>query len=211
MVVGGGGALLLTPAFALSYLSAYAAPGESARPWLAALRDPLLRAGLLDPGSTAVYDRYGLLYLAAWVLALAGLAALVRPQLDRSVPRLRRAWVAVLGCLTLVAVGILGDYGVPSDTVGGVGFVLTGIGFVGAALALAFLARALGRDVGAGPWVVRSVAPLGVVSLVGGLALVGHVPSGPGVGFAGAALVLAASRGMSRGVSRRAPAPPAPR
>ena len=32
---------------------------------------PAHRAGPLEPGSTSVYDRYGVLYLAAWVLALA--------------------------------------------------------------------------------------------------------------------------------------------
>lgn len=52
MAVGGFAALLITPAFALSYFSAYAVPGESPSPWLAALQDPLVGAGLLVPGST---------------------------------------------------------------------------------------------------------------------------------------------------------------
>ena len=198
MVVGGFTALLITPAFALSYFSGYAMPGESPRPWLAALQDPLVRAGLLVPGSTTVYDRYGMLYLAAWVLALVGLVALVRPQLDRAMPRLRRAWGAVLGCLALVAVGILGDYAIPNEIVGGVGFALTGLGFLGAAVAFAFLGHALGRQVGASTWVVWSVGLLGVVSVVGGTALVGHIPSGPGCGFAIAALVCAASQRANR-------------
>ncbi len=203
MVVGGFTALLITPAFALSYFSAYAMPGESPSPWLAALQDPLIEAGLVEPGSATVYDRYGVLYLAAWVLALAGLVALVRPQLDRAMPRLRRGWVAVLGCLALVAVGILGDYAISNDLVGGVGFVLTGLGFLGAAVAFAVLGHALRRQLGASRWMAWSVGVLGVVSVVGGMALVGHIPSGPGCGFALAAIVVAASRRASRLVSGR--------
>ena len=203
MAVGGFTALLITPAFALSYFSAYAVPGESPSPWLAALQDPLTDAGLLEPGSTSVYDRYGVLYLAAWVLALAGSVTLVRPQLDRATPRLRRAWVAVLGCLALVAVGILGDYAIPNDRVGGVGFVLTGLGFLGATIAFAFLGYALRRQIGASRWVAWSVGALGVVSVVGGMALVGHIPSGPGCGFAVAAIVVAASHRASRVASGR--------
>lgn len=201
MAVGGLVALLITPAFALSFFSAYGMPEESPSPWLAGLRDPLLEAGLLDPGSTTVYDRYGMLYLAAWVVALAGLVVRVRSQLAQLTPRLRRAWVVVLGCLALVAVGILGDYAIPSDIVGGVGFVLTGLGFLGAAVAFAFLGRAVRRELGISRWAAWGVGALGVVSVVGGMALVGHIPSGPGSGFALAALVVAASRDPSPVIS----------
>jgi hypothetical protein len=117
--------------------------------------------------------------------------ALVRPRLGRATPRMRRAWVAVLSCLALVAVGILGDYAIPNDVVGGVGFALTGLGFLGATVAFAFLGHALRRHVGASRWVAWSVGVLGVVSVVGGMALVGHIPSGPGCGFAAAAIVVA--------------------
>jgi len=203
MAVGGFTALLITPAFALSYFSAYAVPGESPSPWLAALQDTLAEAGLLEPGSETVYDRYGVLYLAAWVLALAGLVALVRPQLGLATPRLRRAWVGVLGCLALVAVGILGDYAVPNDVVGGVGFVLTGLGFLGATVAFALLGYALRRHIGASQGVASSVGALGVVSVVGGMALVRHIPSGPGLGFLLAAIVVAASHRASRVASGR--------
>jgi hypothetical protein len=203
MAAGGFAALFITPAFALSYFSVYAVPGESPSPWLAALQDPLVGAGLLEPGSTTVYDRYGVLYLAAWVLALAGLVALVRPQLARATPHLRREWFAVLGCLGLVAVGILGDYAIPNDNVGGVGFILTGLGFLGAAVAFAFLGYALRRQIGVSRWVAWSVGVLGAVSVVGGMALVGHIPSGPGCGFALAAIVVAASHRASRSASGR--------
>jgi len=203
MAVGGFTALLITPAFALSYFSAYAVPGESPRPWLAALQDPLVEAGLVVPGSTSVYDQYGVLYLAAWVLALAGSVALVRPQLGLATPRVRRSWVGVIGCLALVAVGILGDYAISNDVVGGVGFVLTGLGFLGATVAFAFLGYALRRPIGATRRVAWSVGVLGLVSVVGGMALVGHIPSGPGVGFAVAAIVVAASHRASRVASGR--------
>lgn len=107
MAVGGLSALLITPAFALSYFSACPMPGESPNWWLSALRTPLARLGLVGSGSSTVYDRYGILYLAAWLVALTGLAMLVRRQLDEVTARLRRAWLATLSCLALVAVGIL--------------------------------------------------------------------------------------------------------
>lgn len=170
---------------------------------MAAMQDPLAAAGLLELGSQTVYDRYGVLYLAAWVLALAGLAALVRPQLELAPQRLRRAWLAVLGCLGLVAVGILGDYAIPNDIVGGVGFLLTGLGFLGASLACALLGYALRRQIGLSRWVAWSVGVLGAVSVVGGMALVGHIPSGPGCGFALAAIVVAANYRANRSASGR--------
>jgi hypothetical protein len=195
MAVGGLVAVLITPAFALSYFSTYGMPEELPSPWLAELQDPLVEAGLLDPGSTSVYDRYGIVYLAAWVVALAGLVVRVRFQVaQQHTQRLRRTWVVVLGCLALVAVGILGDYAIPSDIVGGVGFALTGLGFLGAAVAFIFLGLALRRVLGISRWAAWGVGALGVVSVIGGTALVGHIPSGPGSGFALAALVVATIR-----------------
>ena len=192
--VGGVGAVLVTPVFALSYFLAYGLPQESPPDWLAQLREPLADAGLLDAGSTAVYDRYGLFYCAAWILALAGLVGLLRPQWRRFTPRLRRAWTVVVTGLGVVAVGIFGDYAPASDIVGGVGFVLTGVGFLIAAVGCGLLGWALRRDRGTNPVTALGVGALGLVTLVGGMALVGHIPSGPGLGWVAGAMVLGLAR-----------------
>ena len=188
MAAGGLGAIILTPAFALSYFSAYGADSESPPAWLAALENPLAQAGLLVAGSPAVYDRYGIAYLAMWIIGSAGLAGVVRRQWSRLTPSIRGAWGVVLAFLAVIAVGILGDYALPSDLAGMIGFFLTLIGFLGAAIAFAFAGIALRRGLGTRPPVAWAVGLLGVVSVVGGMALVGHIPSGPGLGFAVAAV-----------------------
>jgi len=190
LAIGGSAAVLLTPPFALSYFSAYGAPSELPPSWLAALRGPLTGVGILETGSTSVYDRYGLLYCAAWVLALAGLVGLLRRQWPELSVRLRRAWAVLVAGLGVGAVGILGDYAPVDDIAGVIGFLLTGVGFLIAAVGSALLGWALRRDGRLDPTAALGVAALGVTSLVGGMALVGHIPSGPGVGWVLGALVL---------------------
>lgn len=138
------------------------------------------------------YDRYGTVYLGAWVLALSGLAGLVHARWQASGPRLRCAWTGVLGALTVVAVGILGDYALPDDVDGGVGFLLTGLGFLAVLVAFPVLGWALRVEGQAGLVAAWGVGVLGVVAVVGGLFLVGHIPSGPGAGLALLAVVTAA-------------------
>ena len=190
LVLGGAASLVLTPAFALSYCLAYGLPEESPPGWLAPLREPLTAAGLLEASSSALYDLYGLGYCAAWILALTGLGGLLRPQWHTFTPRLRRALTTVVTGLGVVAVGIVGDYGPVGDIVGGVGFLLTGVGFLIAAIGSSLFGWALRRDRRLNALTALSPGALGVASLVGGTALVGHIPSGPGLGWVVGALVL---------------------
>ncbi len=190
LLLGGLCAALLTPPFALSYFLSYGEPDESPPGWLAQLQEPLTNAGLLDAGSTSTYDRYGLLYLAASMLSLVGLAALLQRRWPGYVPRVRRAWVVLVTGLGLVALGILGDYGVSSDIVGGAGFLMTGLGFLTAAGGCGMLGWSLRRDCAASVGTSLRVGSFGLISLVGGMAVIGHIPSGPGLGFVGGALFL---------------------
>jgi hypothetical protein len=190
LVLGGLVAALLTPPFALSYFLAYALPEESPPRWLTSLQPMLIDVGLLDVGSTAAYDRYGLLYWGAWVMALGGLVALLRRRRSVTTERVRRAWTVVVVGLGVVGLGILGDYAPTSDIIGGLGFVMTGLGFLVAAVGSGLLGWALGRDGAVNSLQAVGVAFLGVVSMVGGMALVAHIPSGPGLGWAAAAVVL---------------------
>ncbi|MGD8202182.1 hypothetical protein ACQE98_16205 [Ornithinimicrobium sp. W1679] len=188
-------ALLITPPFALSYISAYGMPGESPVPWLAALRDPLLEAGLLSGSPVRTYDRYGVLYLGAWVLALGGLAGLVRQRWEQTGRHLRRAWIGVIGALGVVALGIAGDYAVPDEVDRGVGFLLTNVGFLGVMVAFPLLGWALRLEHRAHRVIAWGVGLLGPAAMIGGLLLVGHIPSGPGAGLALASLMTAACWG----------------
>jgi len=190
LAFGGLVALLLTPAFALSYFLSYGEPDESPPGWLAQLREPLLDAGLLNAGSTETYGMYGRLYFAAWVLGVAGLAGLLRQQWPQFTRPVRWAWVALVIALGVVALGILGEYASRNDSVNEVGFGLTVLGFLGTVAACGLLAWALRRDRSINAWTAVGVGALGVVSTGGGFALVGHIPSGLGLGFAAAGLFL---------------------
>ena len=201
MALGGLLAVLLTPPFALSYFAAYPTGRESPPGWLAALRAPLVDIGLVGVDPTAAYDAYGLLYLAAWVVGLIGLIGVLSERWAVYPRPVRRAWTAALACLALVAVGMLGDYGLPDDLGSMSGFALTVISFLASTVAFAFLGRRMRRYLGVRRRAAWSIALLGVVSVVGGMALVGHIPSGPGLGFAVAALVAGLTR--PRGRTRR--------
>lgn len=195
LVVGGFLALITTPAFALSYfLSFGGAEGESPPGWLAPLRGPLLDLGLLQsPGSSAAFDLYGLygkLYFVAWVMALAGLWGLLRGEWSGFGPRLRRAWTILLAGLGMAAAGILGDYTVMSGWVNALSFGLEVSGFLVAVTGCGLLGVALRRERAVSVGASAAVFSLGIVSVVGGFALVSHIPSGLGLGFAGTAMAL---------------------
>ena len=50
----------MTPVFALSYYGTYALPEEAPPSWSAGMQPFLASLGLLQPGDTGTYDRYGL-------------------------------------------------------------------------------------------------------------------------------------------------------
>lgn len=174
VLLGALAGLAATLPFAVAFQEAYGSGSsaglvpEGVSPWL-------FEHGLLGGDFEAVYDRYGVIYLGALVLVTGSLLPLLRPGAGG-----RR--VVVLGLVVLCA-GTFGDYAVPNDVVGGVGFVLEGVGFlvVAAGVGLAVRERA-GAMAGAG----AALATL--AGMAAGGALVGHIPSGPGL-----AILLGAS------------------
>ena len=128
--------LALTLPFALAFHEAYDSGGAAGlvpggvSPWL-------FEHGLLGGGSEAVYDRYGVAYLVALGLVTASLFVLVRPILGG-----RRV---VLVGLVVLCVAILGDYAVPNDVVGAVGFMLEGVGFLVVAVGVGLAVRGRAR------------------------------------------------------------------
>ena len=170
--------LALTLPFALAFQEAYGSGGTAGlvpggvSPWL-------LEHGLLGGDSKAIYDRYGVAYLAALGLVTASLFVLVRPIRDRS----RR--VVFIG-LVVLCVGIFADYAVPNDVVGGIGFFLEGVGFLVVSVGVGLVARGhAGALVGAG----AALATL--ACMVTGGALTGHIPGGPGLTILVGALLFA--------------------
>lgn len=168
----------LTLPFALAFQEAYGSGGAAGlvpggvSPWL-------FEHGLLGGNSKAVYDRYGVAYLAALGLVTASLFALVRPIRERS----RR--VVIVG-LVVLCVGIFADYAVPNDVVGGIGFLLEGVGFLVVAVGVGLVVH--GR---AGALVGAGAALATLACMVAGGALVGHIPGGPGLTILVGALLFA--------------------
>ena len=124
--------LALTLPFALAFQEAYGS-GEAqglvpggVSPWL-------FEHGLLGGDAKAVYDRYGVAYFVALGLVTASLFALARPS--------RGGRRVVLVGLVVLCVGILGDYAVPNDVVGGVGYLLEAVGFLVVAVGVGLVVR----------------------------------------------------------------------
>lgn len=184
VVFGALAGLALTVPFAVAYEEAYGSGGagflpEDVEPWL-------FEHGLLGGDATEVYDRYGVAYSLALVLVTASLAVLARP--------VRGARRVILGGLVVLCVGVFGDYAVPNDVVGGVGFLFEGIGFVVVAVGVGLLVRERACSLtGAG----AAVATL--ACMITGGALTGHVPGGPGLTILIGALVFALGSGVRRG------------
>jgi hypothetical protein len=177
--------IALTPPFALAYEEAYGA-GGAAGLLPAGLARWLFEHGLLGGDSEAVYDRYGIAYLVALGLVTASLVVLARP--------VRGGRRVILVGLVVLCVGVFGDYAVPNDVVGGVGFLLQGIGLLVAGVGVGLLVR---RNAGA---LAGAGAALGTLAcMFAGGALTGHIPSGPGLTILVGALAFAL---FARGVER---------
>ena len=176
VVVGALAGLALTVPFAVAFEEAYGSGGagflpEDVAPWL-------FEHGLLGGDSKGVYDRYGVAYFLALVLVTASLAVLARP--------VRGGRRVILVGLVVLCAGTFGDYAVPNDLVGGVGFLLEGFGFVVVAVGVGLLIRErAGSLTGAGAVVVT------LACMVAGGALTGHIPGGPGLTILTGALAFA--------------------
>ena len=163
----------MTPAARLDWV-----PGGLS-PWL-------FDHGLLGGDSKAVYDRYGVAYLLALALVTASLFVLAR--------RIREDTRVALVGLVVLCVGIFGDYAVPNDVVGVVGFFLEGVGFLVVAVGVGLVVRSrTGAVVGAGATLAM------LAGMVAGGALTGHVPGGPGLTILLGALAFALAEVRSDG------------
>lgn len=170
LVVGGVTCLLVTPFFALAYYPAFASFGEVPPPWAAWLTWPEIVTG--DP--VMVYNTYGTVFGIALLVVVVSLASLVR---DTTAPgsSVRRSWGVVVGGLAAVAVGSILEYGFEILS----GFLIEIVGFLILIVGMITLGFSLRRDVGSKPWKSLLVGVSGLAAVVVGVALVGHLPSGP--------------------------------
>jgi len=184
LVVAAFAGIAMTPPFALAFQEAYGA-GEAAGLLPAGVAPWLFEHGLLGGDSKAVYDRYGMAYLVALGLVTASLVVLAWP--------VRGGRRVILVGLVVLCVGIFGDYVVPNDAVGGVGFLLQGVGLLVAGVGVGLLVR---RNAGA---LAGAGAALGTLAcMFAGGVLTGHIPSGPGLTILVGALAFALFAGVER-------------
>lgn len=169
--------IAVTLPFAVAFQAAYGSSSEAG--FLAASLTPwLARHGLLGFDAAAVYDRYGVAYLVALGLVTACLAVLTPP--GRAGRR-----VLIVG-LVVLCTGLLGDYVVPNAAIGGIGFLLEGVGLLVTAVGFGLLVHGqAGVAAGSG----AALAALGC--MVAGTLATGHIPSGTGLVIFACALVLA--------------------
>jgi hypothetical protein len=169
--------LALTLPFAVAFREAYDS-GGAAGLVPRGLSLWLFERGLLGGDFKEVYDRYGIAYFFALGLVTASLFVLARP--------IRGGRRVVLAGLVVLCVGILGDYAVPNDIVGAVGFMLEGLGFLVIAIGVGLVVRErAGALVGAGAAIAT------VACMIAGGVLTGHIPGGPGLTILVGALTFA--------------------
>jgi hypothetical protein len=194
LVLAGTVAVLLTPPFALAYYRAYAPPSERPRAWLAALREPLQSVGALDGDPVSTYERYGTAYGLTLLVVLLVLVTHLRPRRRAGMGELVGAATGLFG-LAVLTVGTLAEYAVGAT---GTGFTLELVGSALLAVCTPVLGVALLRRRRVTLATGLTVAAAGPVGVTAGLWAVGHIPSGPGLVVAAAALAVGTARTAQR-------------
>lgn len=176
MVVGGLVALIVTPSFSRAYFSAYGySIGEQPPPWLASDWWPVLL-----PGSNRVdtYNRHGVVFGIAMLVAAVSFGLYLRRTVAPGTG-VRRAWRITVFALLAVAIGSILEYGLGNLVDPGYGFGLELIGFLAIVVGTIRLAIALRREQEMPLPALVLVALSGLIVVIAGMLLVGHIPSGP--------------------------------
>lgn len=192
LVLGGFVAFLVSPMLILSQDLAGGFPQAQRSPgWLASQSTAMIESGLLDDVvPERRYDLYGDLYLVGWAVATVGLVLLVARIWRRMDTLHRIGWGTVLAGFMVVALGLVGDFAVRSEPAGGIGRSAEVAGFGVLVVGFALLGWALWRLETHHRLMAVGVAVMGAGLAIGGYVVLGHVPAGPGVGFALSAAVL---------------------
>jgi hypothetical protein len=161
--------------------------GETVNGWLTQVQWPSWVSGL-DAVST--YNRYGVIFGLALSVVVFCLAVVVRSRRGKG-KRERRGWWMTVGGLGAVAVGSLSEYGIPEamfDPSNGFGLELLGFLFV--MIGTPVLGWAVRSEAGVGRLQAIGIAIIGPVGVLVGLAVNGHLPSGPAMPLIVAAMVV---------------------
>jgi hypothetical protein len=201
LVVAGVACLLVTPWFALAYFSAYGGVTEAPPPWGDWVDWPALISG--DP--VDVYNRYGVFFGAAMLVAVVAFAALIRASTVQG-SRTRRAWNVVVGGLGAAAVGSLLEYGLGDVIDPGFGFFAELLGFAAVIVGTVLLGGALRSEANVPLMAAVPAGLSGFLAVALGVGLVGHIPSGPAF-FPLGVLVVMGLRGMPRNTTGSAVLP----
>ncbi len=150
--------------------------GETPPGWLAGTDWPTWISG---SSRVSTYKWHGVVFGLALVLVAGGLGRIVAGSKVQG-RRQQRAWWLIVGGLGAVAVGSLLEYGISEDVLdAGYGFMLELLGFLSVMVGTITLGLAMRRERAFGRLHSAAIALIGPVGVVVGVAIVGHLPSGP--------------------------------
>jgi hypothetical protein len=180
-IVGGLGALLFTPVFALAYLD----PAEESPTFLIDAIRTAMNPPLGFASVDTVYRTFGLWYIVATTLMFVGFVALrahLRPLLAGRGSR----WLMITSIgWGMLLVGLVGNYGIGEALSSGIhmlAFLVEMVGGLLLLLGLLMVGIGLQRSTTIPVWISWSliaVLPLGIAGVIP----LGHLPSGPMLGL----------------------------
>lgn len=175
-IVGGLMAVVLTVPFASAFFAAY--PEEGPPPgWLQSL-EPELGSLLTFAAPETVYSLYGKVFNLVYLLILPAVFGLHHLHRGTSSPRETRGFRVLVAGLIATFIGVAGDYWAD-----GLGFPLELLGLLAVIAGTTLYGVATFRGGVLPPWCSWFLVAGGPGAFAG-MALTGHVPSGPTLLFA---------------------------
>jgi hypothetical protein len=170
-------AVVLTVPFASAYFIAYPVEGEAPPGWLHSL-EPELGSLLTFAAPETVYTLYGKVFNLVYLLILPAVFGLHHLHRGTNSPKEMRAFRMLVGGLIATSIGVAFDYWAD-----GIGFVITMFGLLAVIVGTTLYGVATLRAGVLPPWSSWLLVAGGPGAFVG-MALFGHIPSGPTLLFA---------------------------
>lgn len=181
--MGGLIAVVLTVPFASAYFIAYSVDGEAPPGWLHSL-EPGLGSLLTFAAPETVYTLYGKVFNLVYLLILPAVFGLHHLHRGTNSPREMRAFRVLVGGLIATCIGVAGDYWAD-----GMGFPIEVLGLLAVIAGTTLYGVATLRAGVLPPWSSWLLVAGGPGAFVG-MALFGHIPSGPTLLFAASWLAV---------------------
>jgi hypothetical protein len=176
-------AVVLTVPFASAYFIANPVEGEAPPGWLHSL-EPELGSLLTFAAPETVYTLYGKVFNLVYILILPAVFGLHHLHRGTNSPREMRAFRVLVGGLIATSIGVAFDYWAD-----GIGFVITMFGLLAVIVGTTLYGVATLRAGVLPPWSSWLLVAGGPGAFVG-MALFGHIPSGPTLLFAASWLAV---------------------